>query len=63
MRICDLVDSVVESFQQSQSEDDSVRHLKSGRMSGEMMSIADEVQRELDEELEDEADETFREAA
>ena len=63
MRICDLVDSITESFQQSRNEDDSVRQLKSGRMSGEMMSIADEVQRELDEELEDESDETFREAA
>lgn len=63
MKISDLADSIAENIEQNKSEDESLGLIRSGRMSGQMMTIADEVQRELDEELLDECDESFREAA
>lgn len=63
MKICDLVGSIVESIEHSQSEDRSVGLIRSGSLSGQMMTIHDEIQRELEEELLDECDESFREAA
>lgn len=63
MKISEIMDSIAESMEQTRSEDQSVGLLRSGQISGQMMTIADEVQMELDEDFLAECDESFREAA
>lgn len=59
----EISDVVQDHINQFRNEDESARMVRNGELSDQIMTIVDEVQKELDEEFESECDETYREAA
>lgn len=59
----EITDVVQDHIDQFRNEDESARMVRNGELSDQIMTIADEVQKELDEEFASECDETYREAA